>query len=112
MTSWTCASRFAMAGSGLGALSDLPHSGSAALAYACRVHPTLASFIELEAPDGPQLLRQAVLGRRFGRRTMNLNCFDVTIDADARTVTLEDAIALDGRRAAIPLDDLLRDLPA
>jgi hypothetical protein len=43
---------------------------------------------------------------------MNFNCFDVTIDADARTVTLEDAIGLDGQHAVTPLSDLLRDLPA
>jgi hypothetical protein len=75
------------------------------------VDPLLASFIEVEAPDGPQLLRQAALDRRFGRCTMNFNCFDVTIDPNARTVTLEDAIGLDGQRAVIPLGDLLRDLP-
>lgn len=73
--------------------------------------PLLASFIDLEGPDGPQVLREAVLHRRFGRRTMNFNCFDVTIDADANTVTLEDAIELDGQRAVIPVDDLLRHLP-
>jgi hypothetical protein len=82
------------------------------LSYASSLDPLLASFIELEAPDGPRLLRQAALERRFGRRTMNFNCFDVIIDADARTVTLEDAIGLDGQRAVIPLGDLLRDLPA
>jgi hypothetical protein len=76
------------------------------------VHPPRASFIELEAPDGSQLLRQAVLDRRFGRRTLSVKGFDVTIDAEARTMTLQDAIALDGRRVVIPLDDLLRDLRA
>jgi hypothetical protein len=76
------------------------------------VDPLLASFIELEAPNGPQRLRQAALDRRLDRRTLNFNCFDVTIDADARTVTLEDAIELDGQHALIPLDELLRDLPA
>lgn len=72
--------------------------------------PLLASFIDLESPGGPELLRQTVLDRRFGRRTISFNCFDVTIDADEKTVTLEDAIDLDGQRAVIPIDDLLRDL--
>lgn len=43
---------------------------------------------------------------------MNFDCFDVTIDAAAGTMTLEDAIGLDGQRAVIALDDLLRDLPS
>jgi hypothetical protein len=58
------------------------------------------------------VLRQAAVTRRFGKRTVNFNCFDVIIDADARTVTLQDAIDLDGRRAVIPLGYVLRDLPA
>jgi hypothetical protein len=76
------------------------------------VDPLLASFIDLEGPDGPQVLRQAVVDRRLGQRTMTFNCFDVTIDADAGTVTLEDAIDLDGQRTVISVKDLLRDLPA
>jgi hypothetical protein len=90
----------------------VPQHSSGLLTYALGVDPLLASFVDLEAPDGPQLLRQAALDRRFGRHTMNFNCFDVTIDADARTITLEDSIGLDGQRAVIPLSDLLRDLPA
>ena len=74
--------------------------------------PLLASFIDLEGDDGAQLLRRAAADRRFGRRTMNFNCFDVIIDADAGTVTLEDALELDGQSAVIALDDLLRDLPS
>ena len=71
----------------------------------------LASFIELEGPDGPQLLRQAVMDRRFGQRTMNFNCFDVVIDAEARTVTFEDVLDAETPPAVVALDDLLRDLP-
>lgn len=76
------------------------------------VDPLLASFVDLEGPDGQRQLRQAVLDRRFGQRTVRFNCFDVTIDADAQTVILEDAIQMDGERAVIPVDVLLRDLPA
>jgi hypothetical protein len=36
----------------------------------------------------------------------------VTIDAAASTVTLEDATDLDGQRAVIALDDVLRDTKA
>jgi hypothetical protein len=74
------------------------------------VHPLLESFIDLEGPEGALLLRQAALDRRFGTRTLTFNCFDVTIDADRATVTLEDAIGLDGQRAVIPLIDVVRDL--
>lgn len=74
--------------------------------------PLLASFIDLEGPDGPENLRRAVMDRRFGKRTLNFNCFDAIVDADARTVTLEDAIELDGRSAVIPIEELLRDLSA
>ncbi len=43
---------------------------------------------------------------------MSFNCFNVTIDADTQTVTLADALDLDGKRAVIPRDDVLRDLPS
>ena len=72
--------------------------------------PTLANFIDLEGGEAAETLRQAALDRRYGKRTLNFNCFDVIIDADAATVTLEDAIELDGRRTVIPLNDLVRDL--
>ena len=39
---------------------------------------------------------------------MSFNFFDVIIDADTGTATLEDAINLDGQRSVIPLDDLVR----
>jgi hypothetical protein len=74
------------------------------------VDPILASFIDLEGGEAAETLRHAALDRRYGKRTLSFNCFDVIIDADAATVTLEDAIELDGRRAVIPLKDLLRDL--
>jgi hypothetical protein len=74
------------------------------------VHPLLASFIDVEGCAAAESLRQAALDRRYGKRTMNFNCFDVVIDADTRSVTLEDAIELDGQRAVLPLDDLVRDL--
>ena len=73
--------------------------------------PLLASFIDLEGADGAEELRRAAVGRRFGSRTLSFNCFVAVIDASAGTVTLEDAIDLDGRRAVIALDQLLRDLP-
>jgi hypothetical protein len=34
----------------------------------------------------------------------------VIIDADTRTVTLEDALNLDRQRSVLPLDDPVRDL--
>jgi hypothetical protein len=74
------------------------------------VHPLVASFIDLEGRNAGESLRQAALDRRYGKRTMSFNCFDVIIDADAGTVTLEDALNLDGQRSEIPLDDLVRDL--
>ncbi len=86
-------------------------SGVGGPPYALAVEPLLASFIDLEGPDGVESLRRAVLDRRHGKRTMNFNCFDVIIDADAQTVTLEDAIDLDGQRAVIASDSLLRELP-
>lgn len=86
--------------------------GASARPYAACVHPLLASFIDLEGRAGAEALRQAAGHRRYGKRTMSFNCFDVTIDTAARTVTLEDAIDLDGQRAVIPLDDVLRDIKA
>jgi hypothetical protein len=74
------------------------------------VHSLVASFIDLEGRDAVESLRQAALDRRYGKRTMSFNCFDVVIDADAGTVTLEDALNLDGQRLVMPLDDLVRDL--
>ena len=74
------------------------------------VHPLVASFIDLEGRDAADSLRQAALDRRYGTRTMNFNCFDVVIDAETGTVTLVDAIDLDGQRSVIPLDALVRDL--
>jgi hypothetical protein len=74
------------------------------------VHPLLASFIDLEGSDGAKLLREAALDRQYGKRTIGFNCFDVIIDADTGTATLEDAIDLDGQCAVIPLHDLVRDL--
>jgi hypothetical protein len=74
------------------------------------VHSLVASFIDLEGRDAAESLRHAALDRHYGKRTMSFNCFDVIIDADSRSVTLEDALSLDGRRSVIPLDDLVRDL--
>jgi hypothetical protein len=71
------------------------------------VDPALASFIDFGGTQAARKLRQAALNRRYGRRTLRFNCFDVIIDVDAATVTLEDAIELDGLRAVIPLDDRL-----
>jgi hypothetical protein len=70
-----------------------------------------ATFIELEGLSGVETLRRAVVDRRYGTRTISFNCFDVIIDADAGTVTLEDAIDLDGGRVVISREDLLRELP-
>ena len=70
----------------------------------------LESFVQLEGRGGEELLRADAEQRRFRKRTLEFNCLDVEIDADARTVTLVDAIDLDGARAVIPLDELLRDL--
>jgi hypothetical protein len=78
--------------------------------YAPRVHPLVASFIDLEGRNAGESLRQAALDRRYGKRTMSFNCFDVIIDADTAIVTLEDAIDLDGQRAVLSLNDLVRDL--
>ena len=75
------------------------------------MQPLLVSFIELEGPAGVEALRRAVTDRRYGARTMSFNCFDVLIDADARTVTLQDAIDLDGGQVVIDEEDLLRELP-
>jgi hypothetical protein len=74
------------------------------------VHPALASFIDMEGDEAADRLRQAAMDRRYGRRTLHFNCFDAIVDADGATVTLEDVIGLDGLRAVIPLNDLLRDL--
>jgi hypothetical protein len=74
------------------------------------VDPLVASFINLEGRNAAESRRQAALDRRYGTRTMSFNCFDVVIDADTGTVTLKDAINLDGQRSVIPLDDLVRDL--
>jgi hypothetical protein len=46
---------------------------------------------------------------RHGKRTLRFNCIDMVIDAEAATVTLE-VRELDGRRAEIPRNDLVRDL--
>jgi hypothetical protein len=74
------------------------------------VDPLLVSFIDLEGDEAAEALRQATLDRRYGMRTMSSNCFNVIIDADAATVTLEDTIDLDGRSAVVPLEDLVRAL--
>jgi hypothetical protein len=72
--------------------------------------PAGCELIDLEGRDAAESLRQAALDRRYGTRTMNFNCFDVVIDGDTGTVTLEDAINLDGQRAVIPLGAVVRDL--
>jgi hypothetical protein len=79
-----------------------------------RTAPPLATVgiaeADLEGSDAAESLRQAALDRRYGKRTMSFNCFDVIIDADTAIVTLEDAIDLDGQRAVLSLNDLVRDL--
>ena len=74
------------------------------------MHPLLASFVDLEDRSGAELLRDAVAQRRFGSRALEFNCFTVVIDADAGTVTLEDAMDLDHARAVLRADDVVRDI--
>jgi hypothetical protein len=74
------------------------------------VRPILSRFLSLEDRVGADMLCEAAEHRRYGRRTMEFNCFDVLIDGDAGTVTVEEIIGDDGMREVIPTDELLREL--
>jgi hypothetical protein len=71
------------------------------------VNPVLASFLDLEDQAGGDALRDAIKSRRYGKRELNFNCFDVVIDVDAGTVEFVGAIDLDGLRAVLCADEVL-----
>jgi hypothetical protein len=83
---------------------------SASRNYAPGVHAILKRFLAFEDRIGAEMLLEATEHRRYGTRTMEFNCFDVEIDADAESVTIVEIVADNGARAVIPVEELLRDL--
>ena len=85
-------------------------TSSASGNYAPGVHPILKRFLAFEDRFGAEMLLEAIEHRRYGTRTMEFNCFDVEIDADAESVTIVEIVADNGARAVIPVEELRRDL--